>query len=317
MSKPVGFWGKHCGQIQQMLKMNWMKCEGLLLQSQLILLLFSRCHGVVEALSSQGCMPSVGYWWVAEHLSSIPPPVTWGVKSRDSMSEILAWLGGLVACLRACPLWCALVNNLTHPCKSVGDFFSSQRWIGLTFEWWVPVWCFEWQSARLVLPGAQVTLNSFTLSFNHQHSQSHPLLLFCLTAPCANPFAVMLSVLIPVGGWGCLSVLRQSFMGMSSCAFMWMATTSASAALPMTPLMVFERTWTDALNWVLSEDPRKMWPAALLLASGMTSKAASDSASRIMSLARHLISGVGLHAVHFKTCWVASQVCCGMLFDTW
>ena len=147
MSKPVGFWGKHCGQIQQMLKMNWMKCEGLLLQSQLILLLFSRCHGVVEALSSQGCMPSIGYWWVAEHLSSIPPPVTWGVKSRDSMSEILAWLGGLVACLRACPLWCALVNNLTHPCKSVGDFFSHFWMMGATVMFWVAVckigfaWC--------------------------------------------------------------------------------------------------------------------------------------------------------------------------------
>ena len=94
---------------------------------QPIWLFSSRCQWTVVALLSHVGTSSLMHWLAVEHLLLWPSAAQYGANLVVETREVLIWLGGLLAGLRAGPLLCAPCNNSMHPCKSVGDFSPSHR----------------------------------------------------------------------------------------------------------------------------------------------------------------------------------------------
>ena len=62
---------------------------------------------------------------------------------------------------------------------------------------------------------------------------------FCFIVLFMNPTAVVLSTCNEVGGWSCPSSVAATFIGIPSCALVYVAPISASAADAMTFLSIF------------------------------------------------------------------------------
>ena len=66
---------------------------------------------------------------------------------------------------------------------------------------------------------------------------------FCFMVPLAKLLAVVLSTCKGVGGCGCPISINVVLMGTASCTLMYPAPISASAADPMTLLIILELIW--------------------------------------------------------------------------
>ena len=79
-------------------------------------------------------------------------------------------------------------------------------------------------------------------------------LIFFFMVPFTKLLAVVLSTCRGVGGCGCPIYINVVLMGTASCQFMYPAPIYASAADPMTLLIIFELMWTApftfASTWV-------------------------------------------------------------------
>ena len=114
---------------------------------------------------------------------------------------------------------------------------------------------------------------------------------FCFNVLLAKAAAVVLSTWMGVGGWGWPSSVKQVRRGILSWAAKKFAPISASAALAMTNLMIFEMTWIGPLIGTkvgavfLGAVLRKKWAPALLRAFGAERYEASLWMCRHISLA--------------------------------
>ena len=116
---------------------------------------------------------------------------------------------------------------------------------------------------------------------------SMALLLACFKVPLMMPLAVLLSVLIGVGGCGCPSSAHVTRSGSSSRAFMYSAAISASAADDTTIFIIFAMIDIGPLMicCLLELLPKYVYPAARDRAPVATRYAASEWLCSIMSLA--------------------------------
>ena len=114
-----------------------------------------------------------------------------------------------------------------------------------------------------------------------------------LGAPLLCAFLPGYRILLPISPKRCLA-------GVASFALIWVASASASAALPIAPLVALAATRAGALSRPLLLGPRQKHPPALLLALGRAWEAAPEPACSLAPLAWNLAFGLGLHAAQLS-----------------